>query len=88
MTTTFLSPPVHGYRRLDDEQIALVNEHKQMEERLLRHMEAIGAFDTSPLKVAPDGRWMAIARTHFEQGFMALNRAVFKPERIKLPEDE
>ena len=28
-----------------------------------------------------------IARTHFETGFMALNRAVFQPSRIDLPED-
>jgi len=27
-----------------------------------------------------DGRWVSIARTHFQQGFMALNRAVFKPD--------
>jgi hypothetical protein len=35
-----------------------------------------------------DQRWLAIARTHFQEGFMALNRAVFQPQRIKLPEDE
>jgi len=35
-----------------------------------------------------DPRWLAIARTHFQEGFMALNRAVFQPTRIKLPEDD
>lgn len=34
-----------------------------------------------------DQRWLAVARSHFEQGYMALNRAVFQPQRIKLPED-
>lgn len=34
-----------------------------------------------------DPRWLAVAKTHFEQGFMALNRAVFQPQRISLPED-
>jgi hypothetical protein len=34
-----------------------------------------------------DARWIAIARTHIEQGFMALNRAIFKPERVKLETD-
>lgn len=34
-----------------------------------------------------DQRWIAIARTHFQEGFMALNRAVFQPQRIELPED-
>lgn len=27
-----------------------------------------------------DKRWVSIARTHFQQGFMALNRAVFQPD--------
>ena len=27
-----------------------------------------------------DGRWVSIARTHFQQGFMALTRAVTRPE--------
>jgi hypothetical protein len=35
-----------------------------------------------------DRRWLSIAKTHFEQGFMALNRSIFKPQRIKLLEDE
>ena len=29
-----------------------------------------------------DQRWAAVARTHLEQGFMAMNRAVFRPGRI------
>jgi hypothetical protein len=28
-----------------------------------------------------DKRWAAIGRTHIEQWFMAMNRAVFKPRR-------
>lgn len=35
-----------------------------------------------------DQRWLAIGRTHLEQGFMAINRAVFRPQRIELPEEE
>jgi hypothetical protein len=35
-----------------------------------------------------DGRWFAIGRTGIEQGFMAINRAVFKPGRAALPGDE
>lgn len=38
-------------------------------------------------RVEFDPRWLAIARTGFEQAFMALNRAVFQPQRIALPED-
>lgn len=80
--------PVSGYRPQSADKVALVNEHKQMEERLLRHMERLLDFDTSPLDRSIDQRWVAIAKSHFEQGFMCLNRAVFQPARVSLPEDE
>ena len=74
--------PVAGYTPQSQKRIDRVNKNKEMEERILRVCdEMIGNGDY-------DGRWVAIARTHFQQGFMALNRAVFQPERIKLPEDK
>jgi hypothetical protein len=75
------SLPVAGYRPQSDERIAAVNEHKQAEERLLR------TIDSLLLRGLVDVRWASVARTHFEQGFMALNRGVFQPTRIALPED-
>lgn len=73
--------PVHGYRAQTQEAVDTVNDNKLAEERLLRIMDAMkGATDI-------DQRWLAIARTHIEQGFMALNRSIFQPQRIKLPED-
>lgn len=66
----------------------VVNEHKEMEERLLRRIDWLRrdyGGDTATPDI--DYRWLAIAQTHLEQAFMALNRAVFCPERIKLPED-
>lgn len=75
--------PVHGYVPQTTDAVGIVNEHKQMEERLLRRIDHLyGANDFY------DRRWLATAKTHIEQGFMALNRAVFKPQRITLPEDE
>lgn len=72
--------PVHGYQPQDPLRIALVNQNKEAEERLLRQMDAI--------KDNPDfdQRWLSIARTELEKGFMALNRAIFRPGRVKLPE--
>jgi hypothetical protein len=32
--------------------------------------------------VTIDQRWLAIAQTHIEQGFMALNRSIFQPGRV------
>jgi hypothetical protein len=91
--TTHNGLPVHGYKTQSDEKVALVNGFKQDEERLLRKLEALEipshTRDDGVLMVTkPDARWADIARSHFEQGFMALNRAVFQPGRVKLPEDD
>jgi len=90
--------PVAGYTDQSDAKVALVNEFKQDEERLLRKLDAMTKavhdprydvhIPASPLAAATDQRWLAIARSHFQQGYMALNRAVFQPQRIRLPEDD
>lgn len=81
--------PVKGYAPQTDEKVALVNRFKEIEERLLREIDALVKPKATPEEVgAYDLRWLAIARTHFQEGFMALNRSVFQPQRIKLPEDE
>lgn len=91
--------PVAGYQPQSDEKVQLVNEFKADEERLLRKLDryfaaverkSSGNTDVDTILSAPvvDMRWVAIARTHFQEGFMALNRAVFQPQRIRLPEDE
>lgn len=70
--------PVAGYRAQSDDNVAVVNVNKEIEERVLRIL--------GDLKARPgiDGRWLAIGRTHIEQGFMAVNRAVFQPGRVEL----
>ena len=78
-------PRVAGYVAQSDEAVALVNHFKEVEERLLRDMDVM-ADSREPGRF--DGRWLAIARTQLQQGFMALNRAVFQPQRIRLPGDE
>jgi hypothetical protein len=75
--------PVAGYTAQSTDKVAQVNAHKEMEERLLRHLDSLNRGIASEV----DPRWLAVARTHFEQGFMALNRSVFKPQRVSLPED-
>lgn len=73
--------PVAGYTAQSDLKVELVNANKRLEEQLLR------AFDNLSGSTDVDQRWLAIARTQIEQGFMALNRAIFRPERISLPGD-
>lgn len=75
--------PVDGYRPQSSESVNLVNTNKQLEENILRLLDAyqdIAAQDESI-----DARWLAIGRTHIEQGFMAVNRAIFQPGRVALP---
>lgn len=85
--------PVSGYKPQSEAKVALVNSFKADEERLLRKLDGLfsemAAMEPEPTKsqMPYDPRWIAIARTHFEQGFMALNRSVFQPGRVALPED-
>lgn len=79
----FKAPPVPGYTDVNAQKLALVTENKHIEERVLRQLDRLNA-----VQGVIDPRWLAIARTHIQEGFMAANRAVFQPERIKLPEDE
>jgi hypothetical protein len=74
--------PVAGYQPQSADTVAAVNANKLREERLLRALDACLGDTTI------DQRWLAVARTHFEQGFMALNRSVFRPGRVALPEDD
>ena len=74
--------PIAGYRPQSAGTLAVVNVNKQAEERTLR------VLDLLKTNADVDQRWLAIARTAFEQAYMALNRAVLKPGRVKLPDDE
>lgn len=75
--------PVAGYKPQSEEKVALGNENKALEERVLRQMDQLAALPAGTV----DPRWFSIARTQLEQGFMALNRSIFQPGRASLPED-
>jgi hypothetical protein len=70
--------PVLGYKSQGIAAIDLVNDNKRVEEALLQTMDEMQGDANF------DQRWLAIARTDIEKGFMALNRAIFKPDRVKL----
>lgn len=74
--------PVAGYTTQPSSNVDRVNLHKRMEEEMLRQLDYLASTGEC------DGRWLAIGRTQIEQGFMAINRAVFKPERVSLPDDK
>lgn len=64
---------IKGYRDLSQEGIDLMNEIKEKAEEvgaLIRRLEGL----------CVDGRWLSIARTDLQKGFMALTRSVAKPD--------
>lgn len=74
--------PVAGYKAQTPETVRTVNLNKQAEEATLQILDALESYP------GIDRRWLSIGRTHIEQGWMAVNRAVFKPGRVKLPGDD
>lgn len=66
-------PLLNGYRKLSEEELRLANEVKTMGS----YVELL--IDRLAARPDIDKRWVAIARTELQQGFMALTRAVTKP---------
>ena len=73
--------PVSGYKPQNDAAVGKVNHNKLLEEEVLR------VLDVLKQQSEDDQRWLAIGRTGIEQAFMAINRAIFKPDRVQLPPD-
>lgn len=87
-------PKITGYRKLSDEEGALMNEIKAkgaefhaLFEKVKAHLadQRQSAFLHGPAELprierAEPGRWAALARTHFQEGCMALTRAVAQPD--------
>ena len=68
---------IKGYRELTEEEIAVMNEIKQKGIELGELIKKLGlSTDT----VVADQRWLSIAKTHLQQGLMALTRSVAKPD--------
>lgn len=64
---------IMGYRDLTQEEIDLMN--------MIKGLAAKTGAELTIVDNAPgvDKRWVAIAKTHLQQGFMALTRSVAKP---------
>lgn len=78
----FKAPPIKGYQDVPGWKTELVNEAKELEERTLRFIDRLRAHPET------DKRLAALAFTATQEAFMWANRAVFQPQRIKLPEDD
>lgn len=69
-----MTQKIKGYRTLTDEEIALVNEGKELAVKM-------GEF-CDKLKQTPgiDLRWLAIGTTDLQKGYMGVVRSITKPE--------
>lgn len=65
---------ITGYKKHTQAEIDQVNRNKEFENHL---GDLVASVKDLP---DVDQRWAAIARTHFQEGFMALNRAIFQPD--------
>lgn len=67
------SQGVRGYRDLAPDEVALINRIKETEETIGDLWGEVGR--TADV----DRRWMAVARTHLQEGFTAWVRAIAQP---------
>lgn len=65
---------IRGYRELSTEEIVFINKLKALAEVVGETVDEVHNREDS------DKRWASIARTDLQTGFMALIRAVAKPE--------
>lgn len=65
---------ITGYRELSQQEIDFMNKSKAMAVK-------VGALiDEIEESGVQDGRWLSIAKTDLQKGFMSLTRSVAKPE--------
>ena len=65
---------INGYRQLTDVEVDVINSVKAI-------AASVGVFvDVLEKSKLADERWVAIGKTHLQEGFMALTRAIAKPE--------
>jgi hypothetical protein len=79
--------PITGYRNLSPDEIAAINEIKAVAATVDALVQKVsGAYfaigqpgDVVRIGGAVDQRWVAIAKTQLQQGFMALTRSIAQP---------
>lgn len=67
---------IKGYRELNEEEIKAMNFAKELEAKVIEFVDR-GIRERA---VTPDPRWLAIAKTDLQKGFMSLGRAIARPD--------
>ena len=72
-TEYFKQPKIIGYRQFSPNEAEVMNDIKRLAEQVGVMCESLEASQLA------DPRWVRIAATQLQQGFMALTRAIAKP---------
>lgn len=70
---TFIQPKITGYRQLNEDEAALMNEIK------LKGVMLGGLIDKLRETQGLDQRWVSVGATDLQTGLMALTRSVAQP---------
>ena len=73
-----MTNPIEGYRELTAEEVGLINDLKETERQFAEQLAKLGQH-FNHLGRRDQGRWLSLARTHIETGFMFLTRAIARP---------
>lgn len=65
---------IKGYRNLSNEEVLQINQIKALADVVGEKVEELFNYENT------DKRWAAIAKTDLQTGFMALVRAVARPD--------
>lgn len=89
---TITQPKITGYRQLSPAEAALMNEIKAKGIELQALVQKVqghlgtqlsasreDADEVARIMAAEPARWVSVARTHFQEGLMALTRGVAQP---------
>lgn len=70
---------IKGYRDLSEDEIALMNEAKELAEKVGKFVDGLSAVHAQTGSHAIDLRWVNIGKTQLQQGFMAVIRGIAQP---------
>lgn len=70
---------ISGYRDLSDEEIALMNEAKELAEQVGELVRKLRVKSEEKRETQIDQRWVSIAQTDLQKGFMSLVRSIARP---------
>ena len=70
---------IKGYRDLSQDEIDSMNKVKETAEQVGKLLSEVEALNHATGGHAVDLRWVSIARTDLQKGFMALTRSIARP---------